>query len=127
MSQPWSSVRVAGLSLDVPAQLAAVDEHGIEGSVAVLEAAGLRLTVDGSPFADPLTGYGSKPGFEHWKEAVGGNTADFVLFEEEGTCTVAVTIPGRATAVVHQPAGTPKDVALQILRSIRTDQGESND
>ncbi|MHC6594279.1 hypothetical protein [Arthrobacter sp. C152] len=132
MSQPWKSVRVAGLSLDVPAQLAHADEHGIEGGAAVLEGAGLRLTVDASLFADPLTRYGSKPGFEHWQEAVGSSTADFVLFEEAGTRTVAVTIPGRATAVVHQPAGAPRDVALQILRSIRTDQvrtdqGESND
>ena len=137
MSQPWSSVRVAGLALDVPAQLVPTEEAAIEGSAAVLEGAGLRLTIDASPFADPLTRYGAKPGFEHWQEAVGSTTADFVLFEEEGTRTVAVTIPGRATAVVHQPAGDPRDVALQILRSIRTeqirpdksrtDQGESND
>jgi hypothetical protein len=58
---------------------------------------------------------------------VGSHTADFVLFEEEGIRTVAMNIPGRATAVVHLPAGAERDVALQILRSIRTDQGESND
>ena len=127
MSQAWNSVRVANLSINVPAQLAPADEQGIEGSAAVLEGAGLRLTVDASPFADPLTRYGSKPGFEHWQEPVGGTPADFVLFEEEGTCTVAVTIHGRGTAVVHLPAGAERDVALQILRSIRTDQGESND
>lgn len=132
MSQPWSSVRVAGLALDVPAQLVPLDEAAFEGSAAVLEGAGMRLTVDASPFADPLTRYGAKPGFEHWQEPVGRATADFVVFEEEGTRTVAVTIHGRATAVVHQPAGAPKDVALQILRSIRTDQirteqGETND
>jgi hypothetical protein len=127
MSQPWSSVRVAGLALDVPAQLVPSDEAGFEGSAAVLEGADMRLTVDASPFADPLTRYEAKPGFEYWQEAVGSITADFVLFEEEGTRTVAVTIPGRATAVVHQPADADKDVALQILRSFRTDQGESND
>ena len=87
----------------------------------------MRLTVDASPFADPLTGYANKPGYEHWREPLGGGTADFILFEEEGVRTVAVKIPGRATAVVHQPATGQQDTALQILRSIRTDQGESND
>ena len=127
MGQPWNSFRVAGLVLDVPDQLAPSHEHGIEGSAAVLEGAGMRLTVDASPFADPLTRYANKPGYERWREAVGSLIADFVLFEEEGIRTVAVTIPGRATAVVHLPAGADRDVALRILRSIRTDQGESSD
>jgi hypothetical protein len=126
MKQPWSSVRMAGLALDVPAQLAPSEEHGIEGGAAILEGAGMRLTVDASPFADPLTRYADKPGYEHWQEPVASQSADFVVFEEEGTRTVAVTIPGRATAVVHQPADAERDVALQILRSIRTDEGESN-
>lgn len=127
MGQPWNSFRVAGLVLDVPDQLAPSHEHAIEGSAAVLEGAGMRLTVDASPFADPLTRYANKPGYQRWREAVGSQIADFVLFEEEGIRTVAVNIPGRATAVVHLPAGAERDVALQILRSIRTDQGESND
>ena len=126
MGAPWSSVRAAGLALDVPDQLALSAERGIEGSAAVLEGAGMRLTVDASPFADPLTGYAAKPRYEHWREVVAGNTADFVVFEEEGTTTVAMNIPGRATAVVHLPAGAERDVALQILRSIRPDLGESN-
>lgn len=127
MGQPWSSFRIAGLSLDVPDQLAPSPERGFEGGTAVLEGAGMRLTVDASPFADTLTGYADKPGFEHWREPLGGETADFVLFEEEGVRTLAVKIPGRATAVVHQPATARQDTALQILRSIRTDQGESNE
>ena len=117
---------MAGLALDVPAQLAPSEEHGIEGGAAILEGAGMRLTVDASPFADPLTRYADKPGYEHWQEAVASQSADFVVFEEEGTRTVAVAIPGRATAVVHQSADAERDVALQILRSIRTDEGESN-
>ncbi|WP_455835185.1 hypothetical protein [Pseudarthrobacter siccitolerans] len=127
MRQPWSSVRMAGLALDVPAQLAPSEERGIEGSAEVLEGDGMRLTVDTSPFADPLTHYAAKPGYEHWQETVASQSADFILFEEQGTRTVAVAIPGRATAVVHQPAGAERDVALQILRSIRPDEGESND
>ncbi|MFP5367159.1 MAG: hypothetical protein ACLGIS_09950 [Actinomycetes bacterium] len=127
MGQRWNSLKVAGLALDVPDQLASSNEFGIEGGAAVLEGAGLRLTVDASPFADPLTRYAAKPGYEHWREAVGSNIADFVLFEEAGTRTIAANIPGRVTAVVHQPADAPRDVALQILRSIRTDNGESND
>jgi hypothetical protein len=126
MGAPWSSVRVAGLALDVPDQLAPAAERGIEGGAAVLEGAGMRLTVDASPFADPLTGYAGKSGYEHWREVVAGNTVDFVVFEEEDTTTVAMNMPGRATAVVHLPAGAERDAALQILRSIRTDPGESN-
>lgn len=126
MGQPWSSIRVAGLVMDVPGQFAPSAERGIEGSAAVLEGAGMRLTVDASPFADPLTGYAAKPGYAHWRESVGTSTADFVLFEEEGILTVAARIPGQGTAVIHQRAGAGRDTALQILRSIRTDQGESN-
>jgi hypothetical protein len=87
----------------------------------------MRLTVDAGPFADPLTGYAGKPGYEHWREILGSHSADFVLFEEDGIRTVAVNIPGLATAVVHQPATAIRDTALQILRSIRTEKGESND
>jgi hypothetical protein len=127
MGQPWTSLRVAGLALDVPDQLAPSGERGIEGSAALFEGAGMRLTVDASPFADPLTRYADKPGYEHWREAVGSDTADFVLFEEAGTRTVAVNIPGRGTAVVHITSDGDRGTALQILRSIRTDQGKSND
>ena len=127
MGQPWSSLRVAGLALDVPEQLAPTPERAIEGEAAVLEGAGIRLTVDASPFADPLTRYTDKPGYEHWQEAVGSDTADFVSFEEEGIRTVAANFPGRATAVVHLSGDAQRGTALQILRSIRTDQGESND
>jgi hypothetical protein len=127
MEQGWSSFRLAGLALDVPSVLAAAPGQAIEGSAAVLEGAGMRLTVDAGLFADPLTRYAAKPGYEHWREAVGSQIADFVVFEEGGTRTVAANIPGRATAVVHLPTGAQRDVALQILRSIRTDIGESND
>lgn len=126
MGQQWSSVRVSGLSLDVPDQLAPSAERGVDGSAAVLEGGGMRLTIDASPFADPLTGYTIKPGYEHWREPVGNGTADFVQFEEEGLRTLAMKIPGRATVVVHQPAKAERDTALQILRSIRTENGESN-
>lgn len=126
MGQPWSSVKVAGLALEVPDQLAPSPERGIEGGAAVLEGAGIRLTVDASPFADPLTRYADKPGYEHWREDVGSEPADFVSFEEEGIRTIAVNFPGRATAVVHTSAHAERGTALQILRSIRTDQGESN-
>lgn len=126
MGQPWSSYRVSGLALDVPDELAPSTERGIEGSAAVLEGGGMRLTIDASPFADPLTGYAAKPGYEHWRESVGDETADFVQFEEEGLRTIAMKIQGRATAVVHQPAKAERDTALQILRSIRTENGESN-
>jgi hypothetical protein len=125
MGQPWSSLRVAGLALDVPDQLAPSNERSFEGGAAVLEGVGMRLTVDASPFADPLTGYAGKPGYEHWREVVGKETADFVSFEEEGTRTIAVNVPGRATAVVHISADAERGTALQILRSIRI-EGESN-
>ena len=58
---------------------------------------------------------------------MGSQIADFVVFEEGGTRTIAANIPGRATAVVHLSPGAERDTALQILRSIRTDQGESNE
>ena len=127
MEQGWSSFRVAGLALDVPSALAPAPGQAIEGSAAVLEGAGMRLTVDASLFADPLTRYAAMPGYEHWREAVGSQIADFVVFEEGGTRTIAANIPGRATAVVHLSPGAERDTALQILRSIRTDQGESNE
>ncbi|MBO1268368.1 hypothetical protein J1902_10335 [Arthrobacter sp. PO-11] len=127
MDPAWSTLRVAGVALDIPDELAPTDERGVEGGAAVLEGSKLRLTLDASPFADPLTRYTDKPGYEHWREIVGGLPADFVSFEDQGTRIVATNIAGRATAVVHIPADADRSVALQILRSIRTDQGEFDD
>jgi hypothetical protein len=89
----WSFRHVAGMSLDVPKTLAPRDERGIEGDVAVLEGAGVRLTIDTSPFADPLTRYTDKPGYEHWQEDIGGVGAEFLTFEEGGMRTLATRDP----------------------------------
>jgi hypothetical protein len=116
----WRTTRLAGVELDVPAELAPTDEQGIDGPAATLESPNLRLILDAGPFADPLTGYASKPGFERRLEDIGGEPAEVVSFAgENGARVLATRLPGPLTAVVHAAPGVDPEVALRILRSLR--------
>jgi hypothetical protein len=116
----WRRVTVAGVELEVPAELAPASEAALDGPAASFEAPGLRLLLDSSPFADPLTGYESRPEFARMEEQIGGVPAKIVSFRsDDGTRVIAARLPGLLTAVAHvAPDGDP-ELALRILRSIR--------
>ena len=61
-SAEWRTVRDACVEIDVPPDMAPSAAQGIEGPAMDLAGHGLRLIVDCSPFADPLTSYEAKPG-----------------------------------------------------------------
>jgi hypothetical protein len=116
----WRTTRIAGVELDVPVELAPTDEQGLDGPAATLESPNLRLILDAGPFADPLTGYASKPGFERRQETIGGEPAEIVTFtDESGTRVLGTRLPGPLTAVVHAAPGVDPEVALRMLRSLR--------
>lgn len=118
--QDWRTTRLAGVELDVPAELAPTDEQAIDGPAATLAGPNLRLSLDAGPFADPLTGYASKPGFERRLEDIGGEQAEVVSFaDSDGTRVLAARLPGPLTAVVHAAPGVDPEVALRMLRSMR--------
>ena len=119
-SDEWHAVRGPGLELTVPPDLAPTGEQGIDGPVSSFEGHGLRLMVDRSPFADPLTGYQDKAGYERHREQIAGETADLVTYlEDDGTRVLATRLPGPVTAVVHAAPEMDPEIALRIVRSIR--------
>jgi hypothetical protein len=123
----WHHVRFNDVVLDVPAAVAASSEQAVEGSAAVFEGGGLRVTLDASPFADPVTGHESRPGFRRWHEEIGGHRRDVVAYDSsDGGTVVAARLPGPLTAAVHVAAGADPAVAQQILRSI-SQQGEHDE
>jgi hypothetical protein len=120
MAGEWQTVRAGGVELDAPEEVAEGSDQGVEGPVATLAGPGIRLTIDSSPFADPLTRYGSEAEYRLDREDIGGEPAEVVSFRaEDGTNVVAARLPGRLTAVAHTDSDADRDVALRMLRSIR--------
>jgi hypothetical protein len=116
----WRHVAGAGFELDVPEQLAPANEAALDGPAVSFEGPGLRLILDRSPFADPLTGYESKPEFTRKIEMISGARAEIVSFRsDDGTHVYATRLPGPLTAVAHVAPGGGPEVALRMLRSIR--------
>ena len=120
MPDTWRRVRIGGVELDVPADVGASAEQGVEGSTGVLSGRGIRVTVDGSPFADPLTGYASRPHYAERSEEIADHQAEVVSFkEDDGTTVVGARLAGPVTATVHLPPDVDPEIALRMLRSIR--------
>jgi hypothetical protein len=125
MNGGWQTVRVGRVELDAPEEVARTSDQEIESPVATLDGAGIRLTVDGSPFADPLTRYESQAEYRHDREDIGGETADVVSFRaEDGTGVIAARLSSGLTAVAHITPEGDRDVVLRMLRSIRPIQEE---
>lgn len=123
-SAQWRTVRGECVEIDVPPDMAMSAAQGIEGPVLDLASPGLRLIVDCSPFADPLTSYEPKPGFERRREMIDDRQADVVSFTaDDGTRVLGARLPGEVTAVVHAAPGTDPAIALRMLRSIRLPEG----
>lgn len=115
----WTHVVMAGVDLEVPPGMVPLPGQGIDGTAAVLEGGGLRLVLDRSLFADPLTGHRAKPAFAEWREEIGGVARTLVSYgADESAQVLATRLPG-LTATIHVPRGVDPDVALRILRSIR--------
>jgi hypothetical protein len=92
----------------------------MDGPTVTLTSPGLRLIIDHSAFADPLTGYESQRGFARRRDAIAGEAADVVSFRaDDGTLVVATRLPGPMTAVVHVAPDTDPEIARRMLRSIR--------
>ena len=124
----WRHLHFGNIELDVPAELATGSEQGIDGAAAILEGAGLRLTLDASPFADPLTSYESKVGYRSWYEAVGGRRQELMSFDsDDGGSVIAARFRGPVTVVVHVGPGADVEIAMQIIRSILLTDGDTDD
>lgn len=124
----WRRLRLAGADVEVPDGMAPAEEQGVEGGVVVLEDAGLRLTVDATPFRDRLEGYDSRPGFRAWSETVDGGRLELVGFDDEdGGQVLATTVPGGPTVAVHVEQEAYQPDALRILRSIHPTHPQQGD
>jgi hypothetical protein len=98
-------------------------EPGIEAGSASLVGPDLRLIVDQSAFADTLSEYDSRPGFNRRREQIAGESADVLSFRaDDGTNVVAVRLSGGLTAVVHASPDVDTEVPLRILRSLSIHQ-----
>lgn len=117
--QPWVHVTTEALELDVPPDMIPSGEQAIEGQAAVIEGAGLRVTIDASPFADPLTGHRSHPGFRSWSESIDGEPRPVIAFPATGGHVFAVRLAG-VTVTIHVAEGAADDRALRVLRSVRS-------
>lgn len=116
----WRTLQVAGLEIEVPPDVVPSSEVPIDGEAVVLEGPGIRVTLDRSPFADPLTGHNARPEFRQREERIGDRPAVVVSFRADGaTRVVAARLPGLLTAVVRVAPGVDEEIALRMLRSIR--------
>jgi hypothetical protein len=116
----WTRVELPGVVLEVPAGLVSEAGQGAEGAAAVLEGGGLRVVVDTSLFADPLTGHAAQPGFRTWSESVDGSEREVVAFGDAGGRVVATRLPGvTATVRLTEATEAGMETALRILRSVR--------
>ena len=121
----------SGISFEVPSPVhAEAESTGIDSAVTAWTASGYEITIDRGPFADPLTQYGSRRGHAAADESVNGRNVRVVEFaDDDGTRVVGAHFPRRPTdadsvsvpmtVIVRLVSGTPKDVALNIIRSIR--------
>jgi hypothetical protein len=122
----------SGISFEVPSPVhTEAESTGIDSAVTAWTANGYEITIDRGPFADPLTQYGSRRGHAAADESVNGRTVRVVEFaDDDGTRVVGAHFPRRPdtgadrvsvpmTVIVRLDPGTPKDVALNIIRSIR--------
>ena len=140
----WMRLTIAGLQLELPAGMLPDGASGpppteqldggtpesqvptgFEGPVAVLEGSGMRLLIDGTPFADPLTGHAGKPAFSTWRAQIDGQEREVVSFGEEGSRVLATRLPG-ATVTVQLDHGGDPAAALRILSSLRPPAGPAD-
>ncbi len=122
----WRTTRFHDIELTVPPGLAPADGQGVEGDVSVLEGGGVRLVLDRSPFADPVTGHRAKPQYQHRRERIAGELTDVVSFSNsDGGMVVASRLAVPCTVTVHLADPADIDVGLQIIRSIASSSTES--
>ncbi|MGW2050293.1 hypothetical protein ACWCPF_34740 [Streptomyces sp. NPDC001858] len=123
----------SGISFEVPSPVhTEAESAGFDSAVTVWTANGYQITIDRGPFADPLTQYRSRPGHAAADESVNGGNVRVVEFTDaDGTKVVGAHFPRRPdetgadgisaamTVIVRLDPGTPEDVALKIIGSIR--------
>lgn len=115
----WHRVQGPGVTLDVPAEVRPAPGQAGEGAAVTLTGHGVTVILDGSRFADPMSGYAGKPDYALTGDRIGGRPVDLVSFRTADGTRVVGTRLDLLTAVVHLAPGLSDDIALRVLHSIR--------
>ena len=120
--EPRIHVRVGAIDLELPAVLAPRPETAVDSASAVFEGGGLFVLVDQGPFAPSLDADVGRPGFHEASELVNGWPARLVTYNDESaTSTTALEVAGpqRVTVVIRATSDVPREVPLEIARSVQ--------
>lgn len=116
----WHRVQGPGITLDVPDEVRPAPGQAGEGGALTLTGQGVTVLLDGSPFADPMSGYAGQPDYERTGDRIAGQPVDLVSFRTaDGTRVLGTRFDDVLTAVVHLAPGLSDDIALRVLHSIR--------
>ncbi|MGW3353723.1 hypothetical protein ACWDA3_61550 [Nonomuraea rubra] len=121
--EPRVRVRVGKVSLAIPADLIPQPSAPIDSESAVFEGGGLLIVIDQGPFAPSLDVNVGRPEFGAVQTEVGDSPARLINFEnEDGAYTTAVEVaaPVRMTVVVRADGSVPRQVPLEIVRSVQS-------
>jgi hypothetical protein len=121
--EPRVRVHVGAVGLDLPAIVARQPGTPTDSASATFDGGGLTVLVDQGPFAPTLDADVGRPGFREERTDVGGSRARIVTYDEDdGSFTTALEIaaPHRATVVVRADSSVPRQVPLEIVRSVQT-------
>jgi hypothetical protein len=120
--EPRVHVRVGAVGLELPAGVAPCEGTPADSASAVFEGEGLTVLVDQGPFAPSLEADVGRPGYREEPTEVGGSPARLVTFDEDGgsfTTALEIAPPNRATVVVRADSSVPRQVPLDIVRSVQ--------
>jgi hypothetical protein len=119
--EDWRHVRVGAVSLELPTSLASRDASSDSAS-AVFEGGGVLAIVDQGPFAPSLDADVGRPQFRQEDIEISGSPARLVTYDDDPASYVtAVEVDAllRVTVVVRAQHFVPRELPLQIVRSLR--------
>jgi hypothetical protein len=128
--QQWSDVRVGDMfTFSAPAGLEPTSARGMDTDFGEWRGGDLLVRIDAGLFVDPLASYGSKPNVRAFDEAIDGQRARLVTFDQpDGSRFTAAHFPDvpnaaggrkKLTFVVISSGERSADDAMRIVRSIR--------
>ena len=120
--EPRVHARVGTVALELPATVAPQAGTPVDSASAVFEGEGLAVLVDQGPFAPSLDADVGRPGYQEEALQVGGSPARLITYDEDdGRFTTALEIAGphRTTVVVRADRSVPRQVPLEIVRSVQ--------
>jgi hypothetical protein len=126
MNEHWRPYREGDVEFVAPEGMARA-EGTLDSPTSEYTGPGMTITFDRGPYADPLTRYGSRPGYEEWTGLAGDRPARIVTFEaDDGSRVVAARLedPDRAagralTAVVYLSPEIDVERGRRIVDSLR--------